>query len=75
MVLLILPHMDSKSQPQWKPRIRVWLAEPTPPPSLVLQGSSGTRDAMSRVPGLVCDLKATPKDLQGVQNCLLCERK
>lgn len=30
---------------------------------------------MSRVPGLVCDLKAAPRDLQGVQNCLLCERK
>lgn len=53
----------------------MWLAEPTPPPALVLQGLSGTRDAMSRVPRLVCDLKAAPRDLQGVRNCLLCERK
>ena len=53
----------------------MWLAEPTPPLSLILQGSSGTREATSRVPGLVCDLKAAPRDLQGVRNCLLCESR
>lgn len=55
-------------------RITVWLVEPTPP-TPVLQGSSGTREAtLQGARAGVGDFKAAPRDLQGVRHCLLCER-